>query len=127
MSYYKDRKFYMEEKPITFFDIFKFGNKSNNNETKEGYQITYIEHNNVETTCDIYEDFDNIVYIIIIVVPICYLILIIYLIFVYCRYRKIHSQYSRLKDERETESHNSNNNRDQNKIELGNISQFDIK
>lgn len=127
MSYYKNRKYYLDEKPLTFFDIFKFGNKTNNNETNDNYEVSYIENVNLETTCVIYEDFDNVVYIIIIVVPICYFLLIVYLIFVYCRYRKIYSQYSRLRDEKDTESNNSNNERDQNRIELGNISQSDNK
>ncbi len=122
MSYYKNKKYFLDEKPVSFFDFLNFGNKTNANQTKENYEVSYIENNNLETTCLIYEDFDNIVYIIIIVVPICYLVLIIYLIFVYCRYRRIYSQYSQLKDEKETETHNSNNERDHNKIELGNIS-----
>jgi len=128
MSTYKDKKYFIEEKPTNFFDIInKFGNFSSKNGTKQQYPISYIENNNFEATCVIYEDFDNFVYIIVIVVPICYLILISYLIFVYCRYRRIYSQYSRLRDEKENDNHTSSNDRDINKIELCNMSQLENK
>ncbi len=126
MTYHKDKKYYIEERPTNFFDIFDLGNSTNKNVTENNlYQIKYIEYNNLETSCKIYEDFDTIIYIVIIVVPICYLFLIVYLIFVYCRYRRIYSQYSRLRDEKEGENHISYNEKVNNRIELGNISHLD--
>ena len=128
----KDRKDfnYLKEKDKNLYNLLINSNFNSNNNTNEKINnLIYLESNLYETDCQIYEDFDNTLIIIIILVPIFYVFLVIYLCVVYLRYRKIYTQYSRLKDEKELENSqgpNNNHNNDQNeinnKIELGNIS-----
>lgn len=125
MTYYKNKKNTIDETQLNLYNIFNLNNTSNFINKTHEYNLVYVEYNNMEISCKIYEDFNNIIYIILIVVPICYLILIVYLICVYCRYRKIYSQYSRLREESQGDNQTSNNEREINKIELGNMSKIE--
>ena len=61
----------------------------------------YVSNDLMEETCNYTDDLKSEALIIIICIPVVYFLTMIILIFMYCKYRKITTQYTRLKEEKE--------------------------
>lgn len=70
--------------------------------------LIYVDSSQMIETCRYYDDIKSDTLIIIICVPLIYFITMFILICVYCKYKKITTQYEKLKDEKEG-SNNSKN------------------
>lgn len=84
----------------------------------ENTDYPYVDLNKFTETCQIYEDFDQIVLTIIIAVPICYFTLAICLICYCVKLRKISNQYHRLREE--NSGSDSSGRKYNQQLELGN-------
>jgi len=70
----------------------------------------YVSNHLMEESCNYTDGIKSEAFIIIICIPVIYFLTMIILIFIYCKYRRVTTQYTRLKEEKENSKEFKSNN-----------------
>jgi hypothetical protein len=78
----------------------------------------YAYSRNEYVSCQLYEDYDKKYVYMALLIPVIYVLVFGIALFIYCRYRKVRSQYTMLREERPSTEPDQNENKVNQKLEL---------